>query len=211
METETTAPEKVEFNSNKFDYILAICASAEGRFKKPGLRNGFIYSTNSFLAVRVPVGLHGKIYDSNETEFKSVFAKEETTDQYTIKMETGRLLGMISDYGLYMDLRRECKACHGTGENECWHCGHESECDDCGGSGKKGETKPAHTFSFSKNTITVDGRSFTPAYLHVIALIAATLGDPEVSLEVRGSKAYVQYSEGVEAILMLQHGSNKNN
>lgn len=198
--------EKVEFKSNKYDYILAICAAKEGKFSKPGFKGEAIYSTNSFLAVKIPVGLPGKIYGTNETEFETVFKKEETTDKHTITLPTGQLLGMVSDYGLYIDLRRECKACHGQGESECWHCGHESECETCSGSGKTGEEIPTHTFSFNQKSMKVDGRSFTPAYLHIVGLIAATLGDSEVKLEVRGLKAHVEFGDGVEMILMLQHG-----
>lgn len=206
MSEEITAPEKVEFKSNKYDYILAICTAETGKFSKPGFRGNYIYSTNSFLAVKIPVGLAGQIYNSNETEFETVFTKEETTDRHTITLPTGRLLGMMSDYGLYMDLRRECKACHGQGENKCWHCGHESECEECDGAGKKDEAKPSHTFCFSERRMEIDGHCFTPAYLHIIGLVAAALGDTEVAIEVRGLKAHVQFSDGVEIIIMLQHG-----
>lgn len=200
-------PVKLIYKGNKYDYILALCAGESKQWSSPFGRATKDYATNSFLAISVPNTLPAKTYEFKDLEVETVFEKIETTDVHTIVIETSALLGMVAEYGLYMDTRTECAACHGRGDEECFHCGHESTCEDCNGSGKKGEQKPIHTFKFSKNTMKLDGYDFTPAYLHIMALVAAVLGDNDIEIEIRGSKAHITYSNGVEGLLMLQHKS----
>ena len=194
--------------NNIHDYILALCVSSrKGDLAHPFTRQDKVYATNSFLAVRMPKDRPSVEYTEGKTEAEQVFPKEETTDATTIKIETSELLGIVSAYGFYINKRKNCEACHGSGEDECFHCGHESECESCQGSGQQGEEIPALTFTFRDQTMELNGKHFTPAYLHIVALIGAVLGEKEIVLDCRGSKAHVDYSDGTEVILMLQHRS----
>lgn len=202
METQDTK------KGNAYDYILSICASPSPRkFDKPFTRNGLVYSTNSFLVVRVNEHKPLHKWDIAETEVEPLFKAEETTDPHRLTLTTSELLGLVTQYGFFLDRRRECIACHGRGEAECFHCGNDSECEDCSGSGQNGENKPVYQFAFTETTMKLDKYHFTPQYLHIIALIAAVIGDTEVMLEFRQEKVYVGFSEGTELIVMLQHKS----
>lgn len=193
---------------NIYDYVLALCASTrKGELAAPFTREDKVYSTNSFLAVRIPKDRVSEEYPEGATKAEEVFPREEVTDQMTIKVNTKEMLGILSAYGFYINKRRNCEARHGHGESECFHCGHESECETCSGSGQQGEELPALTFSFKDQTIELEGRYFTPAYLHLVVLIGALLGDEVTTMDIRGSKAHVDYSDGTEVILMLQHRS----
>ena len=202
---------KLKTNANIYDYILHLCVSnrSHQNLDKPFTRpDGMVYATNSFMAVRFPIAKTAITYNEGETKAEEVYPKSETIDAHLVTINTGDLLGLLSQYGLYLDLRRNCEACHGGGEKECFHCGHDSECDTCNGTKKTGEEKPLHTFSFSDHTMKLDKRSFTPTYLHVVALIAAVLGDESITLDIRATKAHVTYSDGSELLLMLQHNTD---
>jgi len=193
---------------NVYDYILRLCASpSSSKFDKPFTRDGVVYATNSFLAVRVSPEKPLHQFEEGTIEAEAVFKRENVVDIHRLTLSTSEILGLVSEYGLFLDSRRECKACHGQGESECFHCGNESECEDCSGSGKKGENKPIYQFSFNERTMKLDKYHFTPQYLHIVGLIAAVIGDSEITFEFRPDKAYVGYSEGTELIVMLQHKS----
>lgn len=193
--------------NNIYDYVLNLCVSTIGNFDKPFTRGGKVYATNSFLAVRFDKTKTQYIFMEGKTEVESVFKKEETTDIHTIRMSTNELLGILSGYGMYLNVRKTCEACHGKGEEECFHCGNEIDCETCNGAGKTGENVPTATFAFKDITMTLDGKHFTPTYLHIAALVALVLGDAEIAIECRGQKAYIEYGDGTEMIVMLQHKS----
>lgn len=193
---------------NVYDYILRISTSpTTGKFDKPFTRSGLVYATNSFLAVRMLPEKPLHQFEEGTIEAESVFKDEKMVENHTLTLTTSEVLGLVSEYGLFLDQHRECKACGGRGEAECFHCGNDSECEDCSGSGKKGENNPVYQFAFTEHTMKLDKYHFTPQYLHIIGLIAAVIGDTEVTLEFRPNKVYVGFSEGTELIVMLQHKS----
>lgn len=193
---------------NVYDYILALCTSpSHGKFDKPFNRSGLVYATNSFLAVRFNTDKALHQYEEGTVEAESVFKAKNIVNPHVLTLTTHEILGLVSQYGLFLDNRRECKACNGRGEAECFHCGNDSECEECSGSGKNGEAKPVYTFAFTEKTMKLDKYHFTPQYLHIVGLIAAVIGDTEVRLEFRPDKLYVGFSDGTEMIVMLQHKS----
>lgn len=54
-----------------------------------------------------------------------------------------------------MGLEEECDVCDGTGEGECFHCGHATECEECGGSGviKSAESIYENQLSHDKDVL----------------------------------------------------------
>jgi hypothetical protein len=194
-------------NSNQYDYILSLCTSPRSlktELQAPFTNDGYLYATNSFMAVRMSPDKASKTYVEGTTKVGEVYPREETTNQHTITIDTVDLVGALAGYGMYVDARSKCQACHGLGEEECFHCGHNSECETCSGQGVQGEEKPVHMLKFSSHSIQLDGRYFTPQYLNIVALIALVLKQDTIVFDVRAQKAHVEFPE-VEIIIMLQH------
>ena len=191
--------------NNIYDYILNLCVAQSGNFTKPFIRNGMVYATNSFLAVRMPADRTENVFEEGKTEVEAVFEKDKTTDLHNIYMRTNELLGVVSQYGMYLNNRKNCVACHGNGEEECFHCGNMTECETCVGKGTTGYEVPTATFAFRDHTMMLDDKHFSPLYLHTVALVAAALRNTEIKIECRGEKAYIKYDDGTEMIVMMQH------
>lgn len=169
-----------------YDYILALCVGTRGDLTKPFTNEGWLYSTNSFIAVRMAPDRPLQQYGEGKVKVGEVFTKEtDTTDQHKVYMNTAELLGILSQYGMYINMRKNCETCSGTG--------------------KLGEEVPTVAFAFTERTIKLDGKSFSPQYLHIVALVAAVLGDRELTIDCRGMKGYIEYSDGTEMLIMMQH------
>lgn len=100
------------------------------------------YSTNGFVLIRV-LGSYGtrKVDDT--------FPSVDSFDWSKLEQST-RCTPVNGDEFAKFKRIRECKTCdpriqevrrgtcsdcHGSGEVECWHCGSDVECDECGGTG----------------------------------------------------------------------------
>jgi hypothetical protein len=93
----------------------------------PFYHDGFAYATDGHLAVRIPSESFTEDkwkLERKETVLKS-FAREGG-QWWTI---TPPLESPIKEVA--------CDACSGTGCDECFHCGHEAECSNCDGTGKR--------------------------------------------------------------------------
>lgn len=86
-----------------------------------------------------------------------------------------------------------CDECHGRGKVECFACGHEDTCDDCGGTGKHtGEKDDLETY------LRINGSRWDAKYL---APVLAIVPDESVRLEIgTGGKGK---DEGKVALLRI--------
>lgn len=195
-------------NQNKYDYILTLCKSWAIKFERPFTIEGdedHVYSTNSFLVIRMAKKLPAKIYEPMEgvASVPTVFNLDASVPVEQIHIQTNELLGLLSSHDMHLDNNMKCVECGGTGESECWHCHHDAECEECNGSGKNlSNTRPLRRVQFKKNTITLNGVDFTCEYLHIVALIAMAVGRAYLTLDVRATKAHIQFTDDIEMMLM---------
>lgn len=189
---------------NVYNYILKLsCDSDRKMFSTPFTRNGKLYATDSFMIVRMDPTLIDTKYLEGSIEAESVYKKDEALLPKFISINTGELLGILSEFEPFAEWIGECRACHGSGEGKCFHCGNESDCETCRGSGKSGASKPIHTIKFAEKTMTIDEIPFTPVLINKLAIIASVLNQDVINIEVIGSKAHINFPN-VEILLMTQ-------
>lgn len=202
---------KLTLNSH-LDYVLQLCCSTRNRFQKPFTKEGYVYATNSFIIVRVKAdsfedGAYPIPEDVNAgrgVRVRDAVYGFGTEQPVSYEMRTSDLLGMLSLYGAYVTKRAECAACKGSGEGECPHCGNETECEDCGGSGKTGEGESPILFKFREHSIELNGTKMDPQYLNVIVLAHAIAGVETVHLTMTKEKIHSACGP-FEFVLMAQH------
>ena len=109
-------------------------------------KDGISYATNGKIAVFCQ-GEYG-IKDDGDFPDLSAFLKldefKNLPDGYPINLEY--LAKNKPCDNCSADITKpqtaQCNECYGTGEVECYECGHEHDCDDCNGTGRKVITVP---------------------------------------------------------------------
>ena len=191
---------------NIYDYILKLCTQhlTGLDFSNPFTINGKVYATNSFLAIRTDEKNPSETFAGPKKEIKieSIFNIEKIG---TITIGTHELLGILSGYEMYLDSKRTCRECRGDGNIECHHCGNDAECGSCNGEGQIGIDVPMHQISFDRSDVVIATKKFSAQYIHTIALVALSLGDKVIEMQLDKEKAYIKYSDGTEMVVMLRN------
>lgn len=193
---------------NVYDYILNLCKGRPTAFgsndhKRPFLQKDHVISTNGFILVRMPKTLPGGEYQKGDLKVQKVLDEFDEESKQTIAVSS--LLGMLTEYGLFLDRKEKCKECNGSGEDVCDSCDREMECDVCLGAGFVDSERTLSPIKFTKFTIEVGGFKYTPDYLHMVALTAALLGVDEIDMRIDSKRSKLRVDVGeVQILLMLQ-------
>lgn len=192
-------------NANQNDYVLELFKGRD-RFSAPFkvLDDGFVYATNSFMAVRIDEKIPSREYKKIEGSdgVPKVFDQSASMSTSKITVHVDTVLGILATHGLHIDKEKKCTECDGTGESSCWHCGSDSECEDCDGTGKlQAGATPIKSVRFTKTQIELNGTTFTAEYLNAVLITALIRGVNVFIIDVHGSKAFIDLG-AFEIILM---------
>lgn len=192
---------------NKYNYILQLFTGYKGKFDKPFIKGEFAYATNSFVAVRIPKVFVPGVEGENEVNIESVFENEAEVASTAYSVPVESMLGILASHGAFMNRHSTCPACGGSGESECFHCGHDTECSECSGKGSFGsQANPIQSIKFSSDNIKLDAVSFNPEYVNLIAVVGSILKEEKMEVRIHNGKARVSF-EGVEILVMAKNHS----
>lgn len=198
---------------NKYNFILALYRNPlrPGRFQFAMKQGDWVYSTNSFICIRIPANkiTEEDLVENPDIEFDKIFKKVEGIPESEITMPTDKLLGILSEYDLFIDRNNKCSNCDGDGNEECGECGHDKECDDCNGSGRSGPSDGVlKSLKFASKWITLNDLTFNPEYLFTVALTALTIGSQNIHFKIYKEKltGFITFDESdLEVVLMARY------
>lgn len=175
-----------------YDFILPFyCGNDSLRplLNIPNLdENGYVYATNAHVLIKVK---KENLINEYKTEPKypnaeKMFSQLESSETVSIKTESIiSLLSMLKWYKQQLII--DCEKCDGQGEIECSHCGHDSECKECNGTGytEKGDLQMGLLIKSNYDSIIKIGtKYFDPNLIHIIAISAAILHEDTITMHI---------------------------
>src|ERR1700739_265137 len=102
--------------------------------RKPNIVGEHVYATDAHSWLKVPLQTSFRHYGSHEKtpNFAEVEKPWLLINPITISKKS--ISQVLSKFEMKPDWK-ECKECKGNGVSECSCCGHESDCENCDGTG----------------------------------------------------------------------------
>lgn len=119
---------------------IFLSKSSHHKLSKPHSENGFVYASNGHVCIKIQESRIPEKITPQENPIKYEAAYKGCYDRLSqnYRFRLNDLKEAFEVVKLY-PVRNECPECEGEGIIECDHCGHDSDCDKCGGSGEYGE------------------------------------------------------------------------
>ena len=197
---------------NQYDLIARMFVSTSSIKKeltRPFRKGNKIYATDSFMAIQIDDDLVGGEYTESSDDPKADVLFEKIRKESTYRFAIDQLLGMMSAYDIKIEmtgLQTKCEECDGSGDDECYECGHWKECESCNGSGKGNDQPSRVKVDFDSgnkwNGIGIEDLRINAQFLGT-ALIAMRLsGSEHVDLIEEKDRLIIRNNAGMTIIIM---------
>lgn len=127
-----------------YNYILNLFTSTDYKFRPqltaPGTIGNDVFATNSYSIIMVPKSRLSHVYERHQ-KFLSDDIRESFFDhaKYPLIKEDDfdihKLAELLSCAKIHFQ-KLNCEKCGGEGVVRCTHCGNDSDCEECDGTGK---------------------------------------------------------------------------
>lgn len=176
----------MEISAPQFDWS-GFCDVEYEVMETPFVKNGWKCATDGRIAIRVKTDEQDTPRpEGRRRDFPNVAGAFELA---AMKHQTAILLPDITEcpecQGKFLsEAVVQCDECGGTGETECFHCGHDMDCEECDGSGKVTDEVECETCTARYKVALSEKISLAPRYVllllrHGIRSVAHS-GDPDV-------------------------------
>jgi hypothetical protein len=168
---------------------------------KINLRDGYLYSTDAYIAGKIKADLCVQSYTADEKypNVESVYKDHESTEKKMVSVDT--IFNELMEIEVCFKPKMvDCENCNGDGTYICDHCDSECDCNECKGTGKVASNELELS---GENNCILFNKKYKLKYLDLIIKTAVYTNVKEIEISNAEGDRGTIFTVGDFAILLI--------